>query len=244
VPRRAKAGEPSPGLFGMPTEPAPHYHGHRARLKARFAEHGAASMPDYELLELVLFNASPRADVKPLAKRLIAAFGDFNHVVTASPARLREIEGVGDAAVHQLRLVAAAAERLARTRVIGRDVLGSWSAVMAYCKTAMAHDPVEAFRLLFLDHQNRLMADEVQNRGTVNTVAVHAREVVKRALELNASAVIMVHNHPSGDPRPSNADITLTKQVKQALAAVDIKLHDHLIIGRQADASFVQMGLL
>lgn len=242
--RRAKAAEPAPGLFGAPPEPVPHYHGHRARLKARFADHGAAAMPDYELLELVLFNASPRADVKPLAKRLIAAFGDFNHVVTAQPARLMEVEGIGEAAVHQLRLIAAAAERLARTRVIGQEVLGSWSAVMAYCKTAMAHDPVEAFRLLFLDHRNRLIVDEVQGRGTVNTVPVHVREVVKRALELGASAVIMVHNHPSGDPTPSKADIDLTRRVKQALSAVDIKLHDHLIIGRQADASFVQLGLL
>ena len=237
-----------PGLFDrMPEAPSaetPHYHGHRARLKARFAEHGADALPDYELLELVLFNAVPRADVKPLAKRLLAAFGDFNHAVSAPPARLREVSGVGDAVVHQLKLVEAAARRLARARVIARPALSSWSALLDYCKTAMAHGEVEEFRLLFLDRKNVLIADEAQARGTVDSVAVYPREVVKRALELGASALIMVHNHPSGDPTPSQADITMTRRVREALGAVDIRLHDHLVIGKDRDASFATLGLL
>lgn len=240
----AALGE-APGLFpeGAPAE-APHYHGHRARLKARFAEHGAEGFADYEFLELVLFAALPRADVKPLAKRLITAFGDFAHAVSADPARLREVEGAGDAVVHQLKLVEAAAQRLARGRVLGREALSSWSAVIDYCKTRMAHRGTEAFRLLFLDRKNVLIADEEHARGTVDAVSVHVREVVKRALELGASAVIMVHNHPSGDPTPSQADVTMTRRVKEALAAVDIRLHDHLVIGRDRDASFVSLGLL
>lgn len=236
----------APGLFPTEaaSEPAPHYHGHRARLKARFAEGGAAALPDYELLELVLFNASPRADVKPLAKRLLAVFGDFNHTVSAPRARLLDVEGVGEAAVHQLKLVEAAAQRLARARVLGREALGSWSAVVSYCKTAMAHRDVEAFRVLFLDKRNTLVADEELARGTVDSVPVHTREVVKRALELGASALVLVHNHPSGDPTPSQADVTMTKKIKQGLEAVDIRLHDHLVIGKDRDASFVQLGLL
>ena len=229
------------GLFD---EAAPHYHGHRARLKARFADAGGDALPDYEMLELVLFAALPRADVKPLAKRLIATFGDFAGVVSADRARLLAVEGVGEAAVHQLRLVEAAAQRLARGRVMGREVLSSWSALMAYCKTRMAHRATEEFRVLFLDKKNALIADEVQGRGTVDAVPVYVRELVKRALDLNASALIMVHNHPSGDPTPSQADITMTRRAKEALAAVDIRLHDHVVIGQQSDASFASLGLL
>jgi DNA repair protein RadC len=234
------------GLFELPaTKPeTPHYHGHRARLKARFAEHGAEALPDYELLEMVLFNASPRADVKPLAKRLIAEFGDFNHVVSAPRTRLMAVEGVGEAAVHQLKLVEAAAQRLAKARVMRREVVSSWSALVSYCKTRMAHQDIETFRLLFLDRKNVLIADEEQMRGTIDAVSVHPREVVRRALDLGASAVIMVHNHPSGDPAPSQADITMTRKVRDALAAVDIRLHDHLIVGKDSDASLGQLGLL
>lgn len=234
------------GLFdeAAPAEAAPHYHGHRARLKARFAEAGGDALPDYEMLELVLFAALPRADVKPLAKRLIATFGDFAGVVSADRVRLLAVEGVGEAAVHQLRLVEAAAQRLARGRVMGREVLSSWSALMAYCKTRMAHRATEEFRVLFLDKKNALIADEVHARGTVDAVPVYVRELVKRALDLNASALIMVHNHPSGDPTPSQADITMTRRAKEALAAVDIRLHDHVVIGQQSDASFASLGLL
>jgi DNA repair protein RadC len=247
MPKRAKAGlDEAAGLFdAVSAQPeTPHYHGHRARLKARFAEHGADAMPDYELLEMVLFNASPRADVKPLAKRLIETFGDFNHVVSAPRRRLTAVEGVGEAAVHQLKLIEAAAQRLARARVMRREVVSSWSALVSYCKTRMAHQDIETFRLLFLDRKNVLIADEEQMRGTIDAVSVHPREVVRRALDLGASAVIMVHNHPSGDPAPSQADIVMTRKVRDALAAVDIRLHDHLIIGKDSDASLVQLGLL
>lgn len=235
---------PQPDLLGAPRAEAPHEHGHRERLKARFAAHGADAMPDYELLELVLFAAIPRRDVKPLAKRLIARFGDFNHVISAEPPRLREVEGAGEAVIHQLKLVEAAARRLARARALGRPALGSWSAVVDYCKTQMAHETVEQFRVLYLDKRNVLIADAALARGTVDAVAVYPREVVKRALELSASAVILAHNHPSGDPTPSRADVEMTRQIKAALATVSIALHDHLVIGKDRDASFHALGLL
>ncbi|MGF1660205.1 MAG: DNA repair protein RadC [Rubrimonas sp.] len=234
-----------PDLLGAPAaEEPPHQHGHRERLKARFAAHGADAMPDYELLELVLFAAIPRRDVKPLAKRLIARFGDFNHAISAEPARLREVEGAGEAVIHQLKLVEAAARRLARSRALGRPALSSWSTVVDYCKTQMAHETVEQFRVLYLDKRNVLIADEALARGTVDAVAVYPREVVKRALELSASAVILAHNHPSGDATPSQADIEMTRRIKGALRSVEIALHDHLVIGKDRDASFHALGLL
>jgi DNA repair protein RadC len=233
-----------PGLFGDAPAAKPDHEGHRARLKRRFAEGGAEALPDYEMLELVLFNAQPRRDMKPLAKRLIAAFGDFNHVVSAPPARLRAVEGVGEAAIHQLKLIEAAAQRLTRARALNRPVMASWSAVMDYCKTVMAHREVEQFHLLFLDNKNVLIADEAQTRGTVNAAPVYPREVVKRALELNASALIVAHNHPSGDPTPSQADIAMTRKLKDALETVGVTLHDHMVIGKERDASFRALGLL
>jgi DNA repair protein RadC len=241
-----------PGLFGDESVNAggakaaakPDHEGHRARLKHRFAEGGADALPDYELLELLLFNAQPRRDMKPLAKRLIAAFGDFNRVVSAPPARLREVEGCGEAAIHQLKLAEAAAHRLARARALGKPALSSWSAVMDYCKTVMAHREVEQFHLLFLDRKNVLIADEAQTRGTVDAAPVYPREVVKRALELNASALILAHNHPSGDPTPSEADIAMTRRLNEALKTVGVTLHDHLVIGKESDASFRALGLL
>jgi DNA repair protein RadC len=241
-----------PGLFGDESVNAggakapakPDHEGHRARLKRRFAEGGADALPDYELLELLLFNAQPRRDMKPLAKRLIAAFGDFNRVVSAPPARLREVEGCGEAAIHQLKLAEAAAHRLARARALGKPALSSWSAVMDYCKTVMAHREVEQFHLLFLDRKNVLIADEAQTRGTVDAAPVYPREVVKRALELNASALILAHNHPSGDPTPSEADIAMTRRLNEALKTVGVTLHDHLVIGKERDASFRALGLL
>jgi DNA repair protein RadC len=235
---------PQPALVDPTRAETPHEHGHRERLKARFIAHGADPLPDYELLELVLFAAIPRRDVKPLAKRLIARFGDFNHAISAPAARLREIEGVGEAVVLQLKLVEAAARRLARAKVINRPILSSWAAVVDYCKTAMAHDAVEQFRILYLDRKNVLIAEEAMARGTVDAVSVYPREVVKRALELSASAVILAHNHPSGDPTPSEADIAMTRQVKAALKTVKIALHDHLVIGKDRDASFHALGLL
>ncbi len=217
---------------------------HRARLRARFTEGGATAMPDYELLELVLFRAIPRQDVKPLARRLLDAFGDFNRVLSAPPARLAAVEGVGPAVVLELKVVEAAAQRLARARVMHRPVISSWTALIDYCHTAMAHRETEQFRVLYLDRKNTLIADEAQAQGTVDHVPVYPREVVKRALELNASALILVHNHPSGDPTPSEADIAMTEQIRVAAEALAITLHDHLIVGRERELSFRAEGYL
>ncbi|HRK41741.1 MAG TPA: DNA repair protein RadC [Gemmobacter sp.] len=211
---------------------------HRKRLRTRFMEGGAAAMPDYELLELVLFRAIPRQDVKPLARLLLDTFGDFNRVVTAPVARLVAVKGVGDSVVQELKIVEAAAQRMARARVMQRPVLSGWDALLDYCHTAMAHRETEQFRILFLDRKNVLIADEEQARGTVDHVPVYPREVVKRALELNASALILVHNHPSGDPTPSDADISMTAQIRDAAEVLGIVLHDHLIIGKERELSF------
>ena len=217
---------------------------HRARLRDRFMAAGGAALPDYELLELVLFRAIPRQDVKPLARALIDRFGDFNGVVSAPPVRLSDVPGVGPAVIVELKVIEAAAHRMARARVMQRHVLSSWDALLDYCHTVMAHRDTEQFRVLYLDRKNVLIADEEQARGTVDHVPVYPREVVKRALELNASALILVHNHPSGDPTPSDADISMTAQVVAAAAALGITVHDHLIIGRSREISFRARGLL
>jgi len=217
---------------------------HRKRLRDRFMAGGPAALPDYELLELLLFRAIPRQDVKPLAHLLLNTFGDFNHVISASPQRLAMVKGVGDAVIQELKIVEAAAGRLMRGRVLNRPVLTSWSALLDYCQTVMAHRETEQFRILFLDRKNTLIADEAQAEGTIDHVPVYPREVVKRALELNASAVILVHNHPSGDPTPSQADISMTLQVQDATNALGIVLHDHLIIGKSQQLSFKAQGYL
>jgi len=201
-------------------------------------------MPDYELLELALFAAVPRRDVKPLAKALIARFGSFAEVIAADPKRLLEVDDVGEAVVNQLKIVEAAARRLAKGQVIGRPALSSWSALLDYCMAAMARSPTEEFRVLFLDRKNVLVADEVQARGTVDHAPVYPREIVKRALEHGASAIILVHNHPSGDPTPSRADIDMTREIAAAAKALRIAVHDHLVIGRNGHASFKSLGLL
>ncbi|WP_027257039.1 MULTISPECIES: RadC family protein [Leisingera] len=217
---------------------------HRARLRERFLQGGAAAMPDYELLELVLFRSIPRRDVKPLARQLLDTFGDFNRVVTASPERLVQIRGIGDAVITDLKVLEAAAHRMARARVMQRQVISSWDALLDYCHTTMAHRETEQFRILFLDRKNVLIADEEQARGTVDHVPVYPREVAKRALEINASALILVHNHPSGDPTPSDSDLSMTDQIQAALTALGITLHDHLIIGKSTELSFRARGLL
>ena len=217
---------------------------HRARLRGRFMSAGAGALADYELLELVLFRAIPRQDVKPLAKRILAAFGDFNHAVSAPPARLAEVAGVGEAVICELKVVEAAAHRLAQAKVLQREVLSSWDALIGYCRTSMAHRETEQFRVLYLDRKNVLIADEAQGRGTVDHVPVYPREVVKRALELGASALILVHNHPSGDPEPSPADITMTHKVLDAADALGLAVHDHVIIGKGRETSFRSAGLL
>ena len=217
---------------------------HRKRLRERFLIGGAAAMPDYEVLELILFRAIPRQDVKPLAPLLLTVFGDFNRVISAPVARLAEVKGVGEAVITELKIVEAAAQRLARSRVLQRHVISSWAAVLDYCHTTMAHRDTEQFRVLYLDRKNVLVADEAQAQGTVDHVPVYPREVVKRALELNASALILVHNHPSGDPTPSEADIAMTRQVQVAADALGLTLHDHLVIGRSRELSFRSAGLL
>jgi DNA repair protein RadC len=221
-----------------------HSSGHRERLRERFEQGGSEAIPDYELLELVLYAAIPRRDVKPLAKMLLAHFGTFADVIAAPAARLREMDGVGDAVVTQLKIVEAAAIRMVRTRVIGRPVVSSWAALIDYCTAAMARDPREQFRALFLDRKNTLIADEVQSRGTIDHTPVYPREIVKRALEISAAAVILVHNHPSGDPTPSRADIEMTGQIATAAKALGITVHDHLVIGLKGHVSFKALGLL
>jgi DNA repair protein RadC len=218
--------------------------GHRERLRARFLTGGADALPDYELLELTLFAALPRRDTKPLAKALLARFGSFAEVIAAPRARLMEVKGVGEAVASHLKIVEAAAHRLAKTRVIGRPALSSWAALLDYCTAAMARSGNEEFRVLFLDRKNVLIADEVQNKGTVDHTPVYPREIVKRALELSASAVILVHNHPSGDPTPSKADIAMTREIVAAAKALGLAVHDHLVIGRGGHASFKSLGLL
>lgn len=217
---------------------------HRKRLRSRFLAGGASALPDYEVLELVLFRAIPRQDVKPLAHLLLQKFGDFNGVISAPVARLKEVKGVAGAVICELKIVEAAAHRLARSRVMQRQVLSGWDALLDYCHTTMAHRDTEQFRVLFLDTKNTLIADEAQAQGTVDHVPVYPREVAKRALELNASALILVHNHPSGDPTPSDSDIAMTQQIDLASQALGLTLHDHLIIGKSRELSFRSEGLL
>ncbi|MFT4014281.1 MAG: DNA repair protein RadC [Paracoccus sp. (in: a-proteobacteria)] len=243
---------PQGGAASAPDEAAPtpgerlpsYLSDHRARLRERFMQGGASAMPDYELLELVLFRAIPRQDVKPLARRLIDRFGDFNRALSAPLPRLGEVEGVGPAVVQELKIIEAAAQRLARSRVMHRPVLTSWDALLDYCHIAMAHGEIEQFRVLYLDRKNVLIADEEQARGTVDHVPVYPREIMRRALELTASALILVHNHPSGDPTPSQADIAMTNRVQAAAEVMGITLHDHLIIGKSRELSFRAEGLL
>lgn len=224
--------------------PSNHAAGHRERLRTRFRKTGAEGLHDYELLELVLFRAIPRRDVKPLAKELIKAFGGFAEVLAAPIERLTEIKGVSENVAQELKIVQAAAVKLSQERVLKRPVISSWDALLSYCRAAMADEKTELFRILFLDKKNILIADEVQQRGTVDHTPVYPREVVKRALELGASAIILVHNHPSGDPTPSRNDIDMTRQIVDAAGALNIRVHDHLIIGHKHHASFKTLGLL
>ena len=235
----AKTREPSP-------EPAetPHYHGHRERLRERFHSAGPEALSDYELLEMVLFRSLPRGDTKPLAKTLLKIFGSFAEVVHAPESRLREVEGVGEATVTNLKLIAAAASRIAKGQLQQRTLLSSWNAVIDYCRTSMAFADKEQFRLLFLDKRNQLIADEVQQTGTVDHTPVYPREVIKRALELSATAIILVHNHPSGDPTPSQADIQMTKAIIDIAQPLGISVHDHIIVGKNGHASLKGLRLI
>jgi DNA repair protein RadC len=228
----------------MSDDDTPHYHGHRDRLRARFTDVGGDALPDYELLELVLFRSIPRRDVKPIAKDLVKRFGTFAEVLSAPPARLLEIDGVSERVVTDLKIVEASARRLAKGEVMKRPVLSSWTSVLDYCRTAMAFMDKEQFRLLFLDKRNALIADEVQQSGTVDHTPVYPREVVKRALELSASALILVHNHPSGDPAPSAADVRMTREIIEVAKPLGISVHDHIIVGREGHASLKGLQLI
>jgi DNA repair protein RadC len=232
-----------PNGSGAP-DAVPHYHGHRERLRERFLAGGADALADYELLELVLFRALPRRDVKPLAKALLKAFGSFAEVIAAPALRLAEVAGVGEAVIAELKVVEAAAHRLVRGSVHQRPVLSSWSAVLDYCRAAQAFADKEQFRVLFLDKRNQLIADETQAVGTVDHTPVYPREVVKRALELSATAIILVHNHPSGDPTPSRADIQMTQAIVEAARPFGISVHDHLIVGRDGHASLKALKVI
>ncbi|SDR55163.1 DNA repair protein RadC [Rhizobiales bacterium GAS113] len=223
---------------------APHYLGHRERLRERFLKAGQGALADYELIELILFRAVPRRDVKPLAKALLQRFGSFAETIAAPIARLTEVKGIGEAAALELKIVEAAAQRFARGAIADRQVLDSWTTLIAYCRTAMAFSDKESFRILFLDKRNGLIADEVQQTGTVDHTPVYPREVLKRALEVSATALILVHNHPSGDPRPSPADIRMTREIIEVAKPLGITVHDHIIVGRNGHASFRALGLL
>jgi DNA repair protein RadC len=232
-----------PDLWVRPKPPRPHFAGHRERLRERASAGGLAALPDYELLELFLFRSIPKRDVKPLAKQLLARFGSLSAVLGATPEELKTVPGVGDTLALDLKLLHEATLRVAREAIGKRPVISSWSALLAYVKAALAHEAREQFRVLFLDKKNQLVADETMNRGTVDHAPVYPREVMRRALELSASAVILVHNHPSGDPTPSQADIDMTRQVVEAGRALRIAVHDHLVVGRQGVASFKALGL-
>lgn len=224
-------------------EPA-HYHGHRARLRQRLLQAGSEAVADYELVELVLFRAIPRRDVKPLAKALIARFGSFAEAIAAEPARLAEIEGMSEGAIAEFKIVEAGAKRFAKGAVRKRLPVGSFSAVVDYCRTAMAFDVREEFRVLFLDRKNGLIADESQGVGTVDQTPVYPREVVRRALELSATAVILVHNHPSGDPTPSAQDVKMTLDIIAVAQPLGVAVHDHIIVGRDGHASLKGLRLI
>jgi DNA repair protein RadC len=218
--------------------------GHRSRLRARFRTAGPDGIPDYELIEMILFRVFPRGDTKPIAKRLLARFSSFADVINAAPERLKEVEGVGDRAIDELKLIRAAALRLMQGEIVGRRVLDSWTSVLAYCRAAQGFDDRERFRILFLDKKNQLIADEVQQEGTVDHTPVYVREVVKRALELSATALILVHNHPSGDPTPSRADVDMTRMIIEAAKPLGVAIHDHVIVGRAGHASLKALRLI
>jgi len=227
-----------------PKQPKPHYHGHRDRLRARFAEKGAEALADYELLELYLFRSIPRRDIKPLAKTLIAQFGSFAEVISAPIEQLTEVKGISEKTAIDLKVIRAAATKLGQESLMGRPVLSSWSALLDYCRSAMQFERKEQFRVLFLDKKNRLIADEILGHGTVDRAPVYPREVMKRALAHEATAIILAHNHPSGDPTPSQSDIDMTNQMIAAMKPLGVTIHDHLIIGRDNIASFRTLGLM
>jgi len=240
----SQTSKSAPPAKSAPTNVEAHYHGHRDRLRNRYRDGGDAALADYEILELLLFRLIPRRDTKPIAKALLARFGTLGGVFGAPVNLLTEVSGVGDAVALDLKLVASVAQRMLKSELTGKPVLSSWKALIDYCHAAMAHEAREQFRLLFLDKRNALIADEVQGFGTIDHTPVYPREVVKRALELSASAVILVHNHPSGDPTPSRADIDMTKTIIDTAKPLGITVHDHVIIGKNGHVSFRALRLI
>lgn len=225
-------------------EENPHYLGHRARLRERFIGLSGDALPDYELLELILFSARPRGDVKPLAKTLLKTFGSFAEVINAEESALRNVDDVGDAVIAALKTIRVATQRLIKSEISDQPVIQSWTALMDYCKLAMGSNKIEEFRVLFLNHRHALIADEVMQRGTINHTPVYPREIVKRALELSAAAIILLHNHPSGDPTPSKADIDITHKIIEAAATINVAVHDHVIITKTGHYSFKSFGVI
>jgi DNA repair protein RadC len=239
-----KTSRKSDGAKDSPSAAKPHYHGHRERLRGRFREAGAEALADYELLELLLFRSIPLKDTKPIAKDLIARFGSFAEVLAAPPQRLQEIKGVKEATSTDLKLIHAAAGLVTRGAVKKRTELSSWKAVIEHCRTTLAFGDTESFAVIFLDKRNQVIRDEIQQTGTVDHTPVYPREVVKRALELSATAIILVHNHPSGDPTPSRADITMTQQIVEIAKPLGILVHDHIIVGKNGHASLKELRLI
>lgn len=226
------------------TDEPPHYLGHRQRLRQRFLEGGSAALADYELLEMLLFSAKARGDVKPLAKTVLKTFGSFARTITAAEEDLRKIPDMGDAAICALKVVQAAMTRMLQEQVAERPIIQNWSALLDYAKVSMAYNKIEEFRILFLNKRNELIRDEVQQRGTVDHTPIYIREVVKRTLELGASSLILLHNHPSGDCKPSKSDIDITLQIIKATAAIHVNVHDHLVISERGHYSFRANGVI
>ena len=242
MPRKQALKKSTP--FKNASDAEAHYHGHRERLRTRFRDHGDTALADYEILELLLFRLIPRRDTKPIAKALISRFGTLGGVLGAPPALLQEVKGIGESVALDLKLIANVAQRMLKSELREKQVLSSWSSVIDYCHAAMAYETTEQFRILFLDKRNVLIADEIQGRGTVDHTPVYPREVVKRALELSATAVILVHNHPSGDPTPSRADIDMTRTIVDTAKPLGITVHDHIIIGKDGHASLRGLRLI
>jgi len=235
---------PAPCTPSKKESKAPHYHGHRDRVKQRLLESDGESLADYELLEAILFRALPRRDTKPIAKELLQRFGSFAEVINASEGELRKIKWIKDAAIGEFALIRASTKRLLKSGIVKRPVLTSWARVLDHCRAAMAFEPREQFRILFLDKRNRLILDEVQQTGTIDHTPVYVREICRRALELNATALILAHNHPSGDPTPSRGDIEMTKEIVKVANGLGIKVHDHIILAKEGHASFKGLGLI
>lgn len=221
-----------------------HYHGHRERLRQRFQEAGEGALADYELLELILFRTIARADTKPIAKALLKRFKSLPELFGAEEQLLLEVEGVGEAVARDIKIISSLSQRMLKAQIAGREIFSSWKKVIEYCRAAMGFEPKEHFRILFLDKKNGLIFEEVHQTGTIDHTPVYPREVVKRALELSAASIMLVHNHPSGDPTPSRADVEMTKTIIQVAKPLGIEVHDHIIIGRDGHVSLRGLELI